>query len=160
MERIKNIVFFIPLSFLLLNSCIKTNIRSVPIEVNKVYGIYSSHTMNETLYIYKDSTFCYKYLDNVKLQKTDSGSWMYKESHKLKRDIFYTWSTNELYLNTKDTISTSLDYITKRANCKLRKCHKFYVCHDHIFFGKIILTRGYQGDPDGAPALKWLHKVD
>lgn len=133
------------------------SIESIFIPVSSIYGCYDYEDSSELLCVNADSTFIYKYYLNGE-EIEESGCWEYVGSEKkMFCDILkWKWSQNWLVLHTGDSIE-----IKPGSRVMLvEKVHRFYVCYKHIYFGDVILTHGYEGDPDGAPKLKWLERVE
>lgn len=152
MERIRQIIT-LSIVFMLC-SCVKISHNSIPISQKELYGHYINNDTHEQLFILEDNTFNYI---NSDYDIVDFGIWKYREATK---QHFINLDYNYLRCETKDSIYVAVIIDNVPDTIKIPRSHKFYVCYDHIFFGKIILTRGYQGDPDGAPALKWLEKSE
>lgn len=154
MERRQTII--VAVATIILTSCIKISDDSIPIERNKIYGCYASNQSVEHLCLYQDSTFFY-YTQKKGINIIQNGRYYYRIAKKWN---VFELDENEIICKTTDSIDVNIIINDTAITQKVVESHRFRVCYDHIFFGNIILTRGYQDDPDGAPALKWLHKVD
>lgn len=143
---------------IILTSCIKISTESVPIHIENIYGCYVSMNNEETVCVNSDSTYYYEYLNTENVKCVEHGNWEYIESHQYKfmNKYFIVWSENELWLRSGDSIIIERDSIPVLT----AELHRFYVCYKHVYFGDVILTHGYEGDPDGAPKLKWLEKSE
>lgn len=125
------------LFLLLFVSCNKIGIKNKPIPVEQVVGMYD---YGEGLILDADFTYKFFYIDND-VVKCDTGVWLYQSYKSLKLNYIEIYDIEAQKTN---------NYIFKY------KRSVFYACKH---WGKIIITHGYQGDPDGAPALKWYKKI-
>ena len=127
---------------LLLISCNKIGIKDWPIPVEQVFGTYDLRN-GKKITFNTDSTYIYWYVYDDTI-KNDTGVWRYQ--------YFDATKTNQIFAYDMRAVSENgeKNYYTEYAT------FYFYVCKH---WGKIIITNGYEGDPDGAPALKWYKKI-
>jgi hypothetical protein len=129
----KKYLSFLLLSLLLI-SCNRIGLKYWPIPVEQLFGTYDLRN-GKKLILNSDYTYVYFY-DEDNTTKSDIGNWRYY--------YFESQRKNEIYSFNIDTRNEG------------KKGFRFYACKH---WGKIIITNGYEGDPDGAPALKWYKKV-
>jgi hypothetical protein len=137
-------IFIIAVFLLSLISCNKLGLKDKPIPVEQIFGTYDLKN-GEKITLNEDFTYvrCFSKGDNV---VSDTGVWYYHYFEPpLRLNLVKTFDMRALSEDGEKKYYT--DYMT----------HSFYVCKH---WGKIIITTGYAGDPDGAPALKWFKKVE
>jgi hypothetical protein len=133
----------LPFSLLIPVSCNKIGVKSEPIPVEQIFGTYDLYN-GEKITLKKDFTYEHFYIDN-ELIKNDTGIWGYQRFDVTKTNEIRTFDMRAISEDGKRNYHT--EYMT----------HRFYACK---YWGKIIITRGYAGDPDGAPPLNWYDKCD
>ena len=138
----KWIIITFLLSVLLL-SCNKMNLRCNPILVEEIFGTYDLRD-GQKLILRNDFFYEHFYIYNGVLKK-DIGIWRYQS--------FKSTRTNEIM--TFDMRALSED--GERRHFTRYMTNRFFACRH---WGRIIITRGYAGDPDGAPPLIWYRKID
>jgi len=136
--------YLIILSFpLLLSSCNKMSTRSKSILVEQIFGMYDLGNEKKII-LNSDYSYIYFYVDSDGI-KSDLGIWYYHYYIGSKTNQIKAFDMRALGENGERNYYTRYSTFT------------FYVCKH---WGKIIITNGYEGDPDGAPALKWFKKID
>lgn len=146
MERKIKITLLLVIGYV-LTSCIKTSINNIPIPEEEILGLYIDKNEYDKINIKSD----YSYERTLIIKDSsiiENGEWKYFCSDKLSK-IPGHYSKNIIYLY-KDSFNNDI-----HSNYS-----HLYACYKYIYFGPVILTRGYQGDPDGAPKLKWLEKSE
>jgi hypothetical protein len=137
MERKRNV--FLLFLFLLV-SCNKIGVKDSPIPVEQIFGTYDLWNGKRIITLNPDYTYVY-----MDIMKSDTGIWNY---------YYFTGSkTNQIETFDMRAISEN----GEKKYYSRYMTHRFYVCKH---WGRIIITNGYEGDPDGAPALKWYKKIE
>ncbi|MEN9918205.1 MAG: hypothetical protein RL662_641 [Bacteroidota bacterium] len=136
--------FIILIVFLTLSSCVKRDLESDPIDIEKIYGKYYLDAGDvQTLILNKDSTYKYTLEQNNKMVENEKGVWRYR------RGVYHNYLI--LY---KDRLT----YPPKGS-----PNHQYYASGDRYYYacsywGAILLGQARAIDPDGAPAIPWLKK--
>ena len=133
-------VFVLLVLFFLFRSCSKFNLKCNPIAVEQIFGTYDLGDEGK-ITLKNDFFYVRFYTDN----SSDTGIWWYQS--------FKSTKTNEI--RTYDMRAISED--GERNYYSRYMTNRFFACKH---WGNIIISRGYAGDPDGAPALKWFKKIE
>ena len=128
---------------LLLVSCNKMNLRCNPIPVEQIFGTYDLGN-GQKLILRSDFFYeRFRIVDGV--MKSDTGIWLYHSFEApLRWNVIYTFDKRAISENGERNYFSR--YMTKR----------FFACRH---WGRIIITRGHRGDPDGAPPLIWYRQI-
>ena len=134
----KSYFSFLLLSLLLI-SCNKLGIKYWPIPVEQLFGTYDLWNGKEITF---NPDYTYVYFNGA---TSDTGIWRYQYLEPpFRLNIIAAYDMRALSKDGEKKYYTEF------------KTHHFYACKH---WRKIIITNGYEGDPDGAPALKWYKKV-
>ena len=136
---------FCILLFSLMFSCNRMSIRDKPIPIEQVFGTYNLSNKGSKITFNLDYTYEYVFMDNNGTKKSEIGVWKYQ--------YFESLSFNELKAYDMRAVSEdgTRNHYTRYAT------FTFYACKR---WEKVIITNGYEGDPDGAPILKWYRKIE
>lgn len=135
--------FIILLFMFLFGFCNKIGVRDAPIPVEQIFGTYDLYN-GEIITLKSDYSYEHLY-KNDSISKKDMGIWRYQSFDITKTNEIRAYDMRVLSENGEKNYYT--EYIT----------HYFYACKH---WGKVIITPGYEGDPDGAPSLKWYKKIE
>jgi hypothetical protein len=128
----------------LLFSCNKTNFRCNPIPLEDIFGTYDLRD-GRRITLKQDFTYVHFYIDNG-VMKSDTGIWRFHYFEApLRWNLIYTYDMRAISENGERNYFTR--YMTNR----------FFACRH---WGRVIITRGHGGDPDGAPPLIWFRKIE
>ncbi|MDR1098591.1 MAG: hypothetical protein LBL57_10710, partial [Tannerella sp.] len=119
--------------YLLFLSCNRVGIKDNPIPAEQIFGTYDLWN-GESITFDSNYTYLYLHVDQG-VVKRDTGVWNYH---------YYPGSkTNQIEIFDSRAISENGE---KRYYTRYIIRH-FYVCK---YWGKVMITGGYEGDPDGA----------
>ena len=126
----------------LFHSCNRMSIRCKPIPIEQIFGTYDLGS-GKKIILREDFSYI-SYNANNEMFESDSGIWIYQS---------FSTRTNQIFTYDMRALSES----GERNHYTRYMTNRFFACK-HL--GRIIIiTRGYTGDPDGAPALKWFRKI-
>jgi hypothetical protein len=133
----KKCYLFYSIFIVLFVSC-SHGLKDKPLTIEQIVGTYDIDDTKEKLTLNTNLTYehIYYFKDTLKYE---IGNWEY----------FRVIGRNEV-------VVYDITYVSNGNYKKLNSKH-FILCK---IWGKVKLTRGYAGDPDGAPMLKWYKKVE